>query len=55
MMIGSLSTAVTGYQRPRYVSGRGRPTILWSAIDCEYTDLTQEETEETEEFWEEPT
>ena len=39
----------------RYVAGRGRPITLWSAIDCEYTQLTQEEAAEPEEYPEEET
>ena len=33
----------------RYVTGRGRPTTLWSAIDHEYAELMEEETAEPEE------
>ncbi len=39
----------------RYVNGPGRRTILWSAIDCESTQPTQEDADEAEESWEETT
>ena len=39
----------------RYVTGRGRRTILWSAIDCEYAEPAEEDADEDEESWEEPT
>ena len=39
----------------RYVSGRGRRTILWSAVDRQDEELTKEETAEAEESSEEPT
>jgi hypothetical protein len=39
----------------RYVSGRGRPTTLWSATGCEYTEPAQEDADEDEESWEDPT
>jgi hypothetical protein len=39
----------------RYVSGRGRPTTLWSTTDCEYTEPAQQDADEDEESWEEPT
>ena len=38
----------------RYVSGRGRRTILWSAIDYEYTEPAQEDADEPGESSEEP-
>jgi hypothetical protein len=38
-----------GLVTSRYVSGRGRRTILWSAIDREDEELTKEETAEAEE------
>ena len=39
----------------RYVTGRGRPTTLWSTTDCEYTEPAKEDADEDEESWEEPT
>jgi len=36
------------------VSGRGRRTILWSAIDYEYTEPAQEDADEPGESSEEP-
>jgi hypothetical protein len=44
-----------GLVTSRYVTGRGRPTLLWSAIEGPSTEWTQQEAEEPEEFWEEPT
>jgi hypothetical protein len=38
-----------GVATSRFLPGRGRSTILWSAIDCQYAHPTQEETEEAEE------
>jgi hypothetical protein len=37
----------------RFLPGLGRSTILWSAIDCQYAELAQEETEEAEESYDE--
>jgi hypothetical protein len=45
-----------GFVPPRNRSFlNGRPTALWSAIDCEYTQLTEEEVAEPEEYPEEET
>jgi hypothetical protein len=36
-------------------AGRGRPTTFWAAIDCEYTEPTQEVANEVKESAEELT
>ena len=44
-----------GLVTSRYEFGRGRPTLLWTAIDGPSREPAQEEADEPEEFWEEPT
>jgi hypothetical protein len=48
--LGSLGVVTS-----RSISGRGRPTTLWSAIEHEYAERMQEEAAEPEEYPEEET
>ena len=48
--LGSLGVVTS-----RLISGRGRPTTLWSAIEHEYAERMQEEAAEPEEYPEEET